>query len=488
VTRQAVQVKRLRDGDAFLAHLDGLGVELPFTPAPVTGSASPLAVPLVVVDGSAGRLEAGNRFCVLPMEGWDGTVDGRPTDLVERRWRRFGASGAKLVWGGEAVAVRPDGRANPRQLLIDADRVAGLRALREALVDEHRAAFGTADDLVVGLQLTHSGRFARPDGEPAPVVAYRHPVLDGRVPDGRLLTDDELDDLVEAFVAAAAFAHEAGFAFVDVKACHGYLGHELLSAVDRPGRYGGDLEGRTRFLRTAVEGIRRRVPGIAVGVRLSTFDVVPHRGGADGAGVPEIAPAPGAYRCAFGGDGTGQGIDLTEPDALVRMLADLGVGMICTSAGSPYYCPHVQRPAFFPPSDGYLPPRDPLVDVARLLGATAALSARHPDVAFVASGLTYLQEWIPHVADAVVAGGGAASIGLGRTMLSYPHLPADVLAGAELDRRLLCRTFSDCTTAPRHGLVSGCYPLDDFYKARPERLDLAGIKRAAARAERVSDR
>jgi 2,4-dienoyl-CoA reductase-like NADH-dependent reductase (Old Yellow Enzyme family) len=488
VSRNAVQVKRLRDRDAFLAHLDGLGVELPFTADPASGAGSPLATPLTVVDGSAGRLEVGNRFCVLPMEGWDGTADGRPTDLVERRWRRFGAGGAKLVWGGEAVAVRPDGRANPRQLLIDTDRVDGLRALREALVEEHRAVFGAADDLVVGLQLTHSGRFARPGGEPAPVVAYRHPLLDARVlddrlPDPRVLTDDELDDLVEAFVDAAVCARDAGFAFVDVKACHGYLGHELLSAVDRPGRYGGDLEGRTRFLRTVVDGIRRRAPELAVGVRLSVFDVVPHRSGDGGAGEPEIAPAPGAYRYAFGGDGTGEGVDLTEPGTLVGMLVDLGVGMVCTSAGSPYYCPHVQRPAFFPPSDGYLPPRDPLVDVARLLDATAALSARHPGVAFVASGLTYLQEWIPHVADAVVAGGGAASVGLGRAMLSYPHLPADVLAGAELDRRLLCRTFSDCTTAPRHGLVSGCYPLDEFYKARPERLDLAGIKRAARAAE-----
>ncbi len=481
MSRNAVQVKRLRERDAFLAHLDGLGVDLPFTETPAGGGGSPLAAPLRVVDGSAGPFVVGNRLCVLPMEGWDATDDGRPTELVERRWRRFGASGAKLVWGGEAVAVRADGRANPRQLLIDADRVDGLRRLREALVDEHRRAVGSADDLLVGLQLTHSGRFARPAGEPAPVVAYRHPVLDGRSPAGRVLTDDDLDDLVEAFVAAAALAHDAGFAFVDVKACHGYLGHELLSAVDRPGRYGGDLAGRSRFLRTVVEGVRRRVPGLAVGVRLSLFDVVPHRPGADGTGEPEVVPAAATYRHAFGGDGTGTGVDLAEPHELVRMLTELGVGMVCTTAGSPYYCPHVQRPAFFPPSDGYLPPRDPLVDVARMVEAIAAMAEAHPDVAFVASGLTYLQEWIPNVADAVVAGGGAASIGLGRMMLSYPRLPADVLAGRPLDRRLLCRTFSDCTTAPRHGLVSGCYPLDDFYRSRPERVELAGIKRAASR-------
>jgi NADPH2 dehydrogenase len=480
MTRHAVQVKRLREADGFLAHLGELGVDLPFTASPAPAPGSPLAAPLRLVDGSAGPMEVGNRFCVLPMEGWDATTDGRPTDLVERRWRRFGGSGAKLVWGGVAVGVRADGRANPHPLLIDADRLAGLRSLREALVDEHRQAFGTADDLVIGLQLTHSGRFSRPEGRPAPLVAYRHPVLDGRLPEAHVLADDELDRLADAFVEAAALARDAGFSFVDVKACHGYLGHELLSGRDRPGRYGGDLEGRTRFLRTVVEGIRSRVPDLAVGVRCSVFDVVPHRTGPDGAGEPEVASRVGGYRYAFGGDGTGEGIDLTEPHALVRMLAELGVGMLCVSAGSPYYCPHVQRPAFFPPSDGYLPPRDPLVEVARLLQVTSELAARHPDVAVVASGLTYLQEWVPHVADAVVAAGGAASIGLGRMMLSYPRLPADVLAGRPLDRRLVCRTFSDCTTAPRHGLVSGCYPLDRFYRDRPERVALARLKRPVA--------
>ncbi len=75
--------------------------------------------------------------------------------------------------------------------------------------------------------------------------------------------------------------------------------------------------------------------------------------------------------------------------------------------------------------------------------------------------------------------GGAAIVGLGRMVLSYPHLPADVLAGRELDRRLLCRTFSDCTTAPRNGLVSGCFPIDPFYKEHPQRVALTQAKKDA---------
>ena len=203
---------------------------------------------------------------------------------------------------------------------------------------------------------------------------------------------------------------------------------------------------------------------------------MPHVADESGVGVPED---DGPYRHAFGGDGTGLGVDLSETHGLLEVIEGLGVGLVCATAGSPYSVPHVQRPAYFPPSDGYQPPEDPLVGVARMLAATAEVAARHPRVRVVAAGLSYLQEWLPHVGQAVVGGRGADAIGLGRMILSYPHLPADVLAGRPLERRLLCRTFSDCTTAPRAGLVSGCYPLDGFYNARPERIELARVKREA---------
>jgi NADPH2 dehydrogenase len=406
---------------------------------------------------------------------------------VARRWRRFGASGAKLIWGGEAVAVRHDGRANPHQLVSSDATTAELADLRAGLVDEHTNAVGDAADLTVGLQLTHSGRWSRPDGDPAPQIAYHHPILDERsgATAAEPLDDDALDRLVDDFAAAAVRAQEAGFDFVDAKACHGYLGHELLSAVDRPGRYGGDLAGRSSFLCSVITAIQAAAPGLGIGVRLSAFDLVPFRPGADGTGEPE--PTGGAYPYAFGGDGTGLGVDLTEPLALLDRLAGLGVRLICITAGSPYSTPHIQRPAFFPPSDGYTPPEDPLVGVARLLGAAAAIKAARPDLTVVGTGYSYLQEWLPHVAQAAVAAGGVDSVGLGRMVLSYPDLPLDVLAGRTLDRRRLCRTFSDCTTAPRNGLPSGCYPLDDFYNARPERLTLAGVKQDQRKAARSRD-
>lgn len=467
------KIATLKTSAEFRDHVRTLEIPLPFDETIETGSESPLGSPLRRSGGTIG-----NRFCVLPMEGWDGTPEGRPTDLVRRRWQNFGLSGAKLIWGGEAVAVRHDGRANPNQLVINDSTIADLAALRELLVDTHHERFGSTDDLLVGLQLTHSGRFARPDSKKLqPRTLYRHPLLDpkfGLSDDSAVFTDDEIDRLIEDFVRAAGQAYQAGFEFVDIKHCHGYLGHEFLSSYDRPGKYGGSLENRTRFLREIVAGIRANVPGLEIGVRVSIYDFLPFQPGTDGVGVPAVNN--GDYRYAFGGDGSGLGYDLAEPREFLELLQRLGIELVCSTAGSPYYNPHMQRPAAFPPSDGYLPPEDPLLGVARQIQATAEIKAMFPNLIVVGSGYSYLQDWLPNVGQRVIRDGGADLIGLGRMVLSYPDLPADVLAGRPLARKRICRTFSDCTTAPRNGMVSGCYPLDAFYKARPERDAVNAIK------------
>jgi 2,4-dienoyl-CoA reductase-like NADH-dependent reductase (Old Yellow Enzyme family) len=469
------RMSALKTAADLRAHLESLSVTMPFDETIAVGTDAPLAQSL-----SVDNVTIGNRFCILPMEGWDATDDGRPSELTVRRWQRFGLSGAKLIWGGEAVAVRADGRANPNQLLLTESTLGDIASLRQTLIEEHRQHFGRIDDLLVGLQLTHSGRFARPHDKRRiePRILYRHPILDRKfalAAEQPVLSDDDIDRLIDDFVQAARRAQRAGYAFVDIKHCHGYLGHEFLSAVDRPGRYGGSFENRTRFLRQIVDGIRAEAPGLAIAVRLSATDWFPFRPGSDGRGEPE--PFSGArYPYAFGGDGTGRGIDLTEPRAFLDLLRTLGIRLVCISVGSPYYNPHYQRPALFPPSDGYQPPEDPLVGVARQLAITAELKRHAPDLVVVGSGYSYLQEWLPNVGQTVVRRGDADFIGLGRMVLSYPEMPADVLSGQPLRRRQICRTFSDCTTAPRNGLVSGCYPLDALYKQRPEAATLARIK------------
>lgn len=465
---------RFRTLAELRARLAELGTALP-ADATLLGAAGPFGRPITVL----GRTLA-NRFACHPMEGWDGTADGLPTDLTLRRWRRFGESGAALVWGGEAFAVQRDGRANARQLYREpaADSLGGLVRLRAELRAGAAARGDGPEAQLIGLQLTHSGRFARPDGPPAPRPAFAHPVLDRKYPalaGAPPLTDGELEGIGESFVAAARLAQRAGFDFVDVKCCHGYLLHELLAARARPGPYGGDLAGRTRLLRRILAEIRTACPGLGLGVRLSLADTVPYEAGPDGIGRPMDCEIPYGY--GFGVDAQRpEEFDFTEPLQLLALLPAEGVGLLNVTLGSPYWNPHLQRPAAYPPSDGYQPPADPLTFVARQIEAARRAKAAAPELCVVSTGWTYLQEFLPYFAQPALAEGGADFIGLGRMLLSYPDLPRDLLAGRAPDRRRLCRTFSDCTTAPRNGLVSGCYPLDDHYRALPEAARVKALR------------
>ena len=477
------RVASFRSVSSLAQHLAGLGWVLPFDDRILTAPASPLAEAMEI-PWHAGTKRIGNRFAVQPMEGWDGEPDGRPSELTIRRWQRFGESGAKLIWGGEAVAVLPEARDSPNELLLNERTAPSLAALREKLVNTHRERFGTADDLLTGLQLTHSGRFSHPREKARlePVIAYHHPILDARLGASAVecapVSDTELGAIVEAFAAAARLAAKIGFDFVDLKHCHGYLGHELLSAFHRPGAYGGNFENRTRFLREVVAAVRAAAPTLEIGVRVSAYDSVPFvTDPVTGVGVPAEHANLAPYTWGFGVDPEDpRRPDLTETRRLLALLQSLGVRLVNISAGSPYYSPHLQRPALFPPCDAYSPPEDPLAGAARLLAATRDLKAAFPGLVYVSSGWSYFQDYLPHFAQAAVRAGWTDSVGLGRMMLAYPELPADALEKGRLDHKRICRTFSDCTNGPRQGLVSGCYPLDPFYKSRPEAAELANLK------------
>jgi len=471
-TGAILRLGSLKDVGRFQNHVQNLGLQIPCDPQIVIGSESPLRWPL-----NRGPFKIGNRIAVQPMEGWDATPDGAPSEKTVRRWQRFGRSGGKLIWGGEAVAVSHEGRANPNQLLAAPRTQESIANLRAVLRREHILTTGSDDGLVIGLQLTHSGRYCRPNehARPEPRILYHHPLLDRRLKlpaDYPLLTDGEIESIIEDFHRAALMAWRLGFDFVDIKHCHGYLGHEFLSAHTRDGPYGGSFEGRTRFLREVVQGIRSLCPRLHIGVRLSAIDTVPFHSdptqsahGKSSVGVAETRPDLLPYRWGFGVnrlDPTQS--DLNEPERFLSLLEELGIQLVNITVGSPYYNPHIQRPALYPPSDGYLPPEDPVVGVARQMAVTRHFKRRFPNLLVVGSGYTYLQDFLPHVAQAAVREGWVDFVGLGRMVLAYPELLWDASEGSEIQRKRLCRTFSDCTTAPRNGLPSGCYPLDEYYK------------------------
>jgi 2,4-dienoyl-CoA reductase-like NADH-dependent reductase (Old Yellow Enzyme family) len=462
----------VKDVGRFQAHLQSLDLQIPCDAQIVTGAQSPLRWPT-----DRGPFKIGNRIAVQPMEGWDATPDGAPSENTIRRWQRFGRSGGKLIWGGEAVAVSHEGRASPNQLLAAPRTQESLAHLRAVLRREHILTTGSDDGLVIGLQLTHSGRYCRPNEHcrPEPRILYHHPFLDQRLKlpaDYPLLTDGEIESIIEDFHRAALMAWQLGFDFVDIKHCHGYLGHEFLSAHTREGHYGGTFEGRTRFLREVVQGIRALCPGLHIGVRLSAIDTVPFRSdptqsvnGKSATGIAETRRELLPYRWGFGVnplDPTDS--DLSEPERFLSLLQELEIQLVNITAGSPYYNPHIQRPALYPPSDGYLPPEDPLVGVARQMKVTRQLKRRFPKLLMVGSGYTYLQDFLPYVAQGAVREGWVDFVGLGRMVLTYPEFLWAASEGSEIQRKRVCRSFSDCTTAPRNGLPSGCYPLDEYYK------------------------
>lgn len=487
-----VRIPSLKSVGAFRDHIASLGIDLPCDDEILMGDSSPFNKPVdrIRINGK----QIGNPLAIHPMEGWDGTSTGGMTENVVRRWKRFGESGAKLIFGCEAMAVRPDGRANPNQLILKKENEKDLVFLRKTLIDSHVEHHGHAEDLIIGFQLTHSGRFCRPNDKSKweSRVAYRHPLLDPKfnvTSDAQILTDTEVELLIEDYVKAARLATNVGADFVDIKHCHGYLLHEFLGAFTRPGKYGGSFENRTRILREIIAGIRADHNLIDIGVRLSAFDMVPFqpdvsqsKPGKLGPGIPVDYHHCIPYQYGFGvNQNNPVEPDLTETRKFLQLCHELGVKIVNCSAGSPYYNPHIQRPAAYPPSDGYQPAHDPLIDVARQLNCVKALRETAPEsLILLGSGYSYLQDYLPQVAQYYLRNQWTDMVGIGRAVLSYPNMLSDAAQNGKYTQpKAICRTFSDCTTAPRNGLISGCYPLDKYYAEKPENGILKEIKKKA---------
>ncbi|MHC4175070.1 MAG: oxidoreductase, partial [Planctomycetota bacterium] len=287
-----------------------------------------------------GGLVIPNSLAVHPMEGCDGDSQGRPGKLTLRRYERFAAGGAGLIWA-EATAVVPKGRANPRQLWLHENNKENFAAMVKRMREVAANSMGPEHRPVIVLQLTHSGRYSKPEGVVHPLIAQRDPYRDPLVPqqkpnpdakskipnDWPTVTDEYLDELVDAYVKAAGIAFEVGFDAVDIKSCHGYLINELFACHNRKGKFGGSFENRTRFVLEVIDKIHKELgENAAVVTRLGVYDAIPYP---YGWGVDKDD-----YRRA----------DLTEPKKLIGLLQERGVNLINVTIANPYYNPHVGRP------------------------------------------------------------------------------------------------------------------------------------------------
>jgi NADPH2 dehydrogenase len=437
------------DRTAVEAEVRRLGVPIRFEPD-IRVALTPTTI--------AGRT-MGNRLVIHPMEGCDGTLDGAPDELTIRRWARFGAGGAKMLWG-EAVAIDPEFRANSRQLLMS-DRT--LSAL-EQLVALARKTHGDASDFLIGLQLTHSGRWSYP----TPVVMFHDPALRNN---GRIITDDELDRLQDRYVAAAVRTRDIGCDFVDIKQCHRYLLSEMLAARTRPGKYGGSLENRTRFVRDVLRRIAAEAPDLIRGTRMNFFDGVPFAKNPT-TGIGE--PVPGATE------------NYLEPDeavAALRLFEEAGLQLVNATAGCPYYNPHVGRPADREPPDGYGAPEPGFTGVARHFALAEAAHRACPALPVVGTGYSYLRHYAMEAGEANLRDDRVTLVGLGRGAIAYPDFARDVT----MDKRKACYTVSYCTTLMRAKgnelgqYATGCVPRDPIYAKLLQDIQKEA-KRAAAAA------
>ena len=432
----------------------------------------PLSTDLSVLGSSltAGGFELSNRFAVHPMEGFDADENGAPGELAFRRYRRYASGGSALIWF-EATAVVPEGRSNPGQFHISKQTVNTFRQLVDATHQAARDAGNPRPMLV--LQLTHSGRYSKPAGVPAPIIAHRSPVLDPvhELPDDYpVISDAELDALQERFVEAAELAKAAGFDAVDVKSCHRYLVAELHASHTREGKYGGSLENRSRFLRETLARIRDRVDGLAVTTRLNAYDAI-------------------SYPYGFGVSREDFRIpDLSEPVQLVGELRDIGIPMLNLSIGNPYFNPHYGRPYDFPVAGGTPPDEHPLVGIGRFLDITRQIQQAHPELPVLGSGYSWLRQFMPHVAAAVLQKGWASLIGQGRGAFAYPDSVNDILRTGKMDPTRVCVTCSGCTQIMRDGGQTGCVVRDsEIYGPKYREARRFSIERLRKEVERCRD-
>lgn len=385
-----------------------------------------------------------NRLACQAMEGCDGTYDGSPDTLTKRRYNRLAKGGAGIIWF-EATAVLEEGRANPRQLYITDNN---LDDFKKQVEDIKETALKTNGyEPVVIMQATHSGRYSKPSGIPAPLIAYNNPIFEKENPisKDRIVTDEYLDRVGEALVKGALLAEKAGFDGVDIKCCHRYLNSELLSAYNRDGRYGGSLENRTRLLRESVKGaIENCSKDFIVSTRLNVYDGFP-------------------YPYGFGvKNDRSLDFDVTEPDWLIKELYKYGVRLLNITMGNPYFNPHINRPYA---QGGYEAPEHPLVGVSRMLNGTAKLKELNPDMAFICSAVSYLGVLAPNVISAFIKDNKFDFAGFGRTIFAYPDYANDILKKGLMDKNKICICCSKCTEIMRKpGGTPGCVIRDrDMY-------------------------
>lgn len=394
-----------------------------------------------------------NRIVIQPMEGCDGLEDGRPSELTRRRYLRFARSGAGIIWF-EAVAVQPDGRANPRQLMITKDNLDSFKQLIDEVKKEAMKLNGIEPCII--MQATHSGRYSKLE-KARPKIACHNPILEKEpLDESCIVTDDYLKQLESAYEKAAKLASLAGFDGIDVKACHRYLLNELFSAYTRPGIYGGSFENRTRMFLNASEAAKAGLSsGKVLTTRMNVFDAIPYPYGWGVSKEDELVP------------------DMTEPIKLIQLMEEkYGVKLFNLTLGNPYFNPHVNRPY---DQGAYEPPYHPLESIGRAFHCFSTVKKECKSAITISSAHSYLRQFSSHYAAGMLEGQHADFVGFGRQAFAYPEFARDLIRNGTLDEKKTCITCSKCTELMRCGSTPGCVIRDKNVYLDIYRKDVLGF-------------
>lgn len=415
-----------RSVEEIRAKAKELGVYLPFAE-----NTDVLKTPV-----SFGNVTLQNRLGIAPMEGADGLPDGSPSELTIKRYVDEAIGGSGMIWF-EAISIVPEGRSSAHQLMLTRDNLDAYKKMTEAVKEAGRKANGFAPYLV--MQANHSGRYSNPDGKPAPMIAYRHPIYEKLRPadDSCIVSDDYLKNMEEKFGEASLLAKEAGFDAVDIKSCHGYLLAELSSAYNRPGEYGGSFENRTRLLKNGIAAAKvYENDAFQVTARIGIFDGF-------------------AYPYGFGvKEGEGAVPNLEEPIRLMKELYEgYGLKMVNLTLGNPYVSTHVTRPY---DQGKYVPDEHPLYGVARIINSIGQVKQAVPDMVISASGPSYLRQYSDLFAAGAVEEGLCDQILFGRMSFANPEFPKQIIETGRMDPKKTCVACGKCGDLIRAGKPTGC--------------------------------
>jgi 2,4-dienoyl-CoA reductase-like NADH-dependent reductase (Old Yellow Enzyme family) len=405
-----------------------------------------------------------NRLSIQPMEGFDANYDGSPSDLTFRRYKRYANGGASLIWF-EATAISKDSRSNDHQLVLTEKNQKEFKKLTSLVREQCNRtleSLGFKNKCCLILQLNHSGRYSKRDGKKFPIRAYHDDKLDEAISvkreNGIIISDDELKKIEEIWITKAILAKEAGFDGVDIKACHGYLISELLSARNRiDSLYGGkSIENRSKLFLDIVTKLQNKFKKDSeffITSRIGVYDGIPYPKGFGAKSIlDEHFPAS---------------IDLEEPVELINKLYNLDVKFLNITAGNPHYKGHITRPYDVPIKGGKLPEEHPLFSAYRMIYLTSVIkSLTPPDMIIIGSGYSYFRQYAGNIASGVVQKGMVDICGFGRMAFANPGFAKQIFQDNAVEKAKSCITCSKCSQFMREGKSTGCAVRDPEYRNR----------------------